>query len=126
MPSFRALVTGSLSIGDEYRTTFSDYQPCRIVSFVKRTMFGREDIRFVVLYTDKKGKQHRILISPDDHLVKNAILVREFKTVFNDYEETLNKAWRLADKLWVLEQRLIRYPVTEEEVTSLSTSVVNS
>ncbi|MCL4519394.1 MAG: hypothetical protein M1587_09370 [Thaumarchaeota archaeon] len=117
---------GSASIGDEDGTIFFDYQPCRIASVVKVVMFGEQHNEYVVLYNDKKGKEHRLMTRLGDHIVKNKILVREFKTLFKVYEETLNKASCLAIELDVVERRLRQHPVREEEVAELITLVNSS
>jgi hypothetical protein len=122
----QSTVDGYVSIGDNDGTYFSDYQPCRIVSIVNVAMFGEEHKEFVAVYNDKKGKEQRLMTRLGDHIVRNKILVREFKTLFKEYEETLSKAWSLANELVVVERRLRRYPITEEEVAGLITLVNKS
>ena len=112
----QSTVDGSVSIGEEDGTIFFDYQPCRIVSVVKMAVVEDDHNEFVVVYNDKKGKEHRFTTRLGDHLVKNEKLVREFKTFFHEYEETVNKAWDLSEKLDMVERQLRQDPVTEEEV----------
>ena len=108
---------GSVSIGDEDGTYFYDYQPCKIVSAVNVVRFGEEYKEFVVVYNDKNGKEHKFRTRlNDDYLVKNEILVREFKTLFKEYDETVNKAQSLATILGLIERCLRQSSITEEEV----------
>lgn len=96
------------------------------MSVVKVTMFGDEYNKFVVVYRDKKGNEHRFMTRIGYHLVKNEKLVREFKTLLHEYEETINKAWNLAEKLDMVERQLRQDPVTEEEIVRGFTQVDNS
>ena len=111
---------GSVGIGDEDGTYFYDYQPCKIMSAVNVVRFGEEYKEFVVVYNDKNGKEHRFRTRlNDDHLVKNEILVREFETLFKEYEEAVNKAQSLATVLGLIERYLRQSSITEEEVACL-------